>query len=560
MKIWVSAALVALFLSGIFSQGCNFLEQPAVTNEASKVAKFSHAIVAEQSCSSCHETLRPAPVAGVPHGQSADCAICHRIGPSWKALQNFTHKPLPSSCVLCHEVNRPKPEHFGKQDCFSCHEAGQNQDVGFRFTHKNFELRSIATCLPCHESRRKSPDHFAGQDCASCHLDSTRSWAQSTSSPHPQNNPVPVNCNGCHERDRPQVTQKQPGHFGADDCILCHESRTVEGGKFVYTHSANQNSLKSCLPCHADKRPEAMIGRFTHQVFGAGDCFKCHQDSKVWSGGVFKHDPAPVQSCLPCHEANRPPAVTHGFSHQKAGDCLSCHQFNQPWSRTVYVHPRGLSECASCHEARRPVSSHYGSVDCLGCHLEVGKSWKAVSPHPAQNSTLKTCSNCHEQKRPDKTIFPTVNPSAPKPTVLSHFGDKDCNLCHVSKNSGVSNWKFQHSAGGTLEASCFPCHNTGAPIGVVKRFDHETFGSGDCIGCHKKAAPNWSGAVFGHNPAPKRNCGECHEVERPTKLGEHHFSHAKAGDCLFCHQNSKPWKKGYYQHGVGSIGGCDRCH
>jgi len=121
-----TAALVAVLavLATFILARCGF-NRPAVNEAAFLRPKIDHAKFAS-NCVSCHEARRPAAIDVTPHGNSQDCADCHRYiteDPLWTSFGQFSHVPAPTACIPCHGSLRPKanPHPDTKADCVGCH-------------------------------------------------------------------------------------------------------------------------------------------------------------------------------------------------------------------------------------------------------------------------------------------------------------------------------------------------------------------------------------------------------------------------------------------------------
>jgi hypothetical protein len=101
--------------------GCGF-GKPKVSNQEWNSPRFDHARFSD-SCATCHEDDRPAPVYQTPHGNGLDCVSCHRYTTekTWGSYLQFSHSPAPKSCNFCHGSMRPAPPHTQSDDCVTCH-------------------------------------------------------------------------------------------------------------------------------------------------------------------------------------------------------------------------------------------------------------------------------------------------------------------------------------------------------------------------------------------------------------------------------------------------------
>jgi hypothetical protein len=220
---------------------------------------FDHALLLTD-CASCHESKRPAPKDGVAHGGGKSCELCHKYDASktWAnvvAESTFDHKPMPSTCVTCHEGDRPSATHNAGQDCVKCH------------TNPDWSVVKSATASFSHD-------------------------------------PKPVTCEGCHNRPEIVGTRAYPnqgpptgfdaadktaagsGHYIGKDCSSCHGTPPEGNTEFMFTHSKPATGF--CLPCHFNKGKGEHAGSSTVTLTGFGNCFNCHKSydkagSRSWA-------------------------------------------------------------------------------------------------------------------------------------------------------------------------------------------------------------------------------------------------------------------------------------
>ncbi len=531
----------------IIGQGC-LVEKPKVGESfSSSRVLFSHQGL-ESSCVQCHESDRPAPKNGIVHGNSKDCALCH-VSTGWKDTSNaFGHSPLPTNCISCHENRRPTQtilsppaqalnNHFTGQDCFSCHQVPMSTQGPFMFTHRSASLQQVTTCKNCHEANRLNASHYPGQDCAGCHSDTT-TWKVSSGSPHPTNANI-TTCISCHETKRPISTVYPApggtvsGHFAGQDCFKCHNPKTTTLTTWVFNHTANGQARTTCLPCHTAKRPA--------NHYGTQDCVSCHSPSTPWNTSGYTPHPtnSGLTSCNSCHNSNRPANTVYPApggtvtGHFTTQDCYSCHN---PKTTT-------LTTWVFNHSA-----NNQPRTTCLPCH---------TAKRPANHYGTQDCKNCHLPSNPWTTSTYTPHPTntgltscnschnnerptttaypAPGGTVTGHFTTQDCYSCHNPKTTTLTTWVFNHTANGQARTTCLPCHTAKRPA------NH--YGTQDCVSCHNPASP-WN--VSGYSPHPTNNatltsCNSCHTADRPINTvypapGGTVSGHFGTTDCYSCHK------------------------
>jgi Class III cytochrome C family len=107
---------------------------PKVGDQQTVRPTFEHgAFLADNTCSSCHGTQRPAPIDDEVHGGGGECQECHvpkddRSG--WLPVNSYSHNPKPTSCNKCHAHKRPPEPHPQKTDCVSCHNTKSFTNLG----------------------------------------------------------------------------------------------------------------------------------------------------------------------------------------------------------------------------------------------------------------------------------------------------------------------------------------------------------------------------------------------------------------------------------------------
>ena len=107
--------------------GCT-ARTPGVSGGQYVKPAFQHAqFIGANSCGSCHEVQRPAPLEGAVHGGGADCLKCHTPkddNSGWLPVLAFNHQPTPTECLSCHAADRPAAPHPQVTDCVACHVVG----------------------------------------------------------------------------------------------------------------------------------------------------------------------------------------------------------------------------------------------------------------------------------------------------------------------------------------------------------------------------------------------------------------------------------------------------
>lgn len=437
------------------------------------------------------------------------------------------------------------------------------------FDHTKFYNSS---CVQCHEENRPStvPPHGNGGDCMSCHTPvpnsfGVRSWTNVTNFNH---TPAPATCMNCHENKRPLTSEPhKAGQWGAkQDCVSCHTHPSWKPAKFDHV-----KPLTTCIECHRtvtkDDRP---LPKTSHpsDFYNQIDCIQCHTNStnnKKWTDVTFNHkthSPTPT-SCITCHEIKRPLSHTINpkISGMDKGDCKSCHTNTTDWKQAVaFNHETAQpTSCVGCHATSIPSNQpthpspvgNYSKIDCIKCHTydqtTSARSWKKlVFNHFTHTPAPTACIDCHK----------TVNDS--RPTSKSHMtgsrSTKDCATCH--KYDGVLLWTnftpFNHIAIDAGER-CDSCHNSSVKSLTSKPVNHINT-TMDCKTCHSNSA--WKPATFAHS-ATDTNCSSCHNGTNATGKTATHVPTTQ--QCSVCHASQTAWKPATYVH-AGTDTDCKSCH
>jgi hypothetical protein len=197
----------------------------------------------------CQPTWPPAADPSFPlvgRHEPLACVACH---PADRALG-----PVPAACASCHEAARPADHYAG--DCGECHTPYGWDDIVV--DHTFFPLTEAhalpcdachadgyggldPACASCHEADRP-PDHFGTQDCGSCHVPTN--WGDATFD-HDDLFPLPHHgvgdCGSCH---------LEPGSYASFSCIDCHEHARAETDEDHDEVSGYEHTSDACLRCH----------------------------------------------------------------------------------------------------------------------------------------------------------------------------------------------------------------------------------------------------------------------------------------------------------------------
>ncbi len=411
---------------------------------------FSHAKITGQ-CAQCHAPTEPfaaLPKAGFTHPAygAADCGGCH-VTSSWKGgtrapnnafdpgrsasvradvptfagttITRLTAKTQSLPMVMNHQATAVPNAVLA--DCATCHQdaaAGSYFPGVLHAALANAGVAQPVKCAECHTASQ--PDGFVGP----------LATAPARTPPSGEMRHEAVAWVNGARGTAPLVTA---------DCVTCHTPETdvgtgsftlgAGGGKVTFhaaLTTARQPQPTSCLDCHANSRPVALLtaanaalptGRVMDHTApeALGDCSSCHASASTWTGGVFHRAGAPRPStCESCHGQERPtstagwkstsytrspfdyvsnPAATPPTSHGGGEDCAVCHAATDRWEGGVFAHGPGTlaaTTCAACHTTQRPAAvvqgfNHAlnGTGDCRGCHqatVAAGRYVDLVNP------------------------------------------------------------------------------------------------------------------------------------------------------------------------------------
>ncbi|MFW7380096.1 MAG: hypothetical protein ACOH5I_14880 [Oligoflexus sp.] len=161
------------------------------------------------------------------------------VNPNDDALLTL-HKDL-SSCVSCHEINRPAPPHVASQDCVNCH------------SYPGFDNIQAFSHLPKPET------------CEDCHARPTTTASRAYPNQGPPVDFDPNNPNSIGS-----------GHYVGKDCVTCHNTPAEGSTVFSFTHSTPRTDF--CLPCHFNDAEEEHAGDGDAMLQNLGNCFSCHMN------------------------------------------------------------------------------------------------------------------------------------------------------------------------------------------------------------------------------------------------------------------------------------------
>jgi hypothetical protein len=568
------------------------------------VKTFDHSNVS--NCITCHESRRP--ISLQPHssgnwGEKDDCMSCH--SPTKWNIVFFDHSKELVSCVECHrnsiKDDRPliKNEHpslkYNTLDCASCHNKDKWNNLSFNH-HKPFP----SSCINCHEKQR--PDSHINNtiipgmknaDCESCHT-SSNTWSEHSSFDHEIRKPV--SCSQCHIINLPSVLHPSPvGNYSKIDCFNCHTYSLSPLGskswtKIIFTRLHKPDPV-ACVLCHKEINDSQPIN-FSHKTGSRlnNDCKSCHvfDDLFKWQNFTnFNHTIVqPTERCDNCH--NITTKLTSKPQNHKSTtlDCRSCHIISD-WKNATFVHDLSNDNCISCHNSIDSVGKNLNHVptinQCSSCHNQIAFKPTIVKTHSVE--IIATCFDCHNgivnitskgssHKKINTDCSRCHNPNAWTPAIFTHQStDSICNSCHNSVfapgiNSNhiptinqCSSCHDQTAFNPTLikthsvekVTTCLNCHN-GTTMATYKSINHiiTTF---DCSRCH--SLTDWKSAKFSHISSDV-DCISCHNGNVTIGVTSNHIP--TINQCSSCHNQVSFKPTVSLAHSVENISTCLNCH
>jgi hypothetical protein len=322
------------------------------------------------------------------------CGQCHRNGKKFR--------DAPSGCNGCHGNDDPHGGSLGAE-CSRCHDAATWARTRFNHDTTGFRLMGAhakASCASCHPDKKLGATPTACSDChrmddvhhgrrgllcGDCH-DVVR-WDRATfdhdtrtdfplRASHAEvpceschsgarlDDPLPRDCQGCHEGDDPHR-----GHLGAR-CAACH-GETDWRDTVRFDHDTIRfplvglHGLVPCEQCHLTTAYED----------APVTCVDCHAKNDVHASSLGS-------ACATCHNPAGWPLWR--FDHDRDTDfvldgahqglaCKGCHAVPMDESAAM------KTTCVSCHRADDVHRGAYGS-DCARCHSTATFQGKTGKP------------------------------------------------------------------------------------------------------------------------------------------------------------------------------------
>jgi DmsE family decaheme c-type cytochrome len=259
--------------------------------------------------------------------------------------------------------------------------------------------------------------------------------------------------------------------------------------------SAQERLGAACVDCHPDQVSgfPANIHSKTAFYGRPGSCESCHP-------GALEHaqsgDPDAVsqqasQTCLKCHDQDRPLTLWRGSAHQRElVGCTSCHAVHANRPRLLTLPEENLL-CYSCHlnirselmrRSKHPLRdssspSAQGKLSCSACHNPHGAPSRGLIEARTVNDK---CYQCHFEKR--------------APVLWEHSPVKqDCLICHAAH--GSSNDKLLTTK---VPRLCQECHMQGRHQSGTLAPNSVFAFNRSCLNCHPQVhgSNSPSGAVL----------------------------------------------------------------
>ncbi len=428
--------------------------------------------------------------------QNKDCNACHparedgRPSRLFMRLADTTRDELEAlyhlHCLECHTNDQDGGETSGPVACGECHRRqpayissrepfGFDKSLHYRHVKANekkcenchhvydeaskklvYKKETESSCRDCHRDRteenRISLRQAVHQACIGCHYEMNRL--------QPGQAVGPVDCGGCHDRDRqlaiqvvdnpPRLERNQP------DFILLSAAEEDLGANKLNTvplpHSAHEGFAENCRVCH-------------HETLSP--CKECHTlAGGDKSGGVTlqeaMHEPSSDHSCVGCHDKQKTAAA-----------CAGCHGLMEQGRLSEHA-------CHICHAGPSPeilasVRSNYHSLDDFRPRAaDVALSFTA--DEIPDSVTIGVLSEEYPAVvMPHKKIIAALEKNINSSKSARHFHGREDVLCQGCHHNGSI---------GRKPALCANCHSQ--PFNERNLFKPGLYSAyhRQCIGCH----------------------------------------------------------------------------
>lgn len=206
-----------------------------------------------------------------------------------------------------------------------------------------------------------------------------------------------LDCAKCHDRVVEVLQQKGGAH--ASLCLECHQGHPP----------ADMDIIPLCSSCHVGESHFELV-----------NCLKCHEDPHAPLSIKLTHDI--TVPCLTCHVGQFEQLQANPSIHTQLA-CTACHNFHgqlQPCGNCHKPHSDTMEpdSCVKCHSAHKPLAVSYGpgivSADCGSCHVKaydvLGQTYTkhrqvgCVMCHADRHGNIPACVQCHVRPHPDVII------------------------------------------------------------------------------------------------------------------------------------------------------------
>ncbi len=365
------------------------------------------------------------------------------------------------------------------------------------------------------------------------------------------------------------------GPAANDDCLVCHDDRTlstkrgtrtvslfVDGKKFA----ASVHAPLLCTSCHADlegkdlphSTPLAKVkcgachtpeqeqhSRSLHgRALARGDalaprCTTCHGNHEILPVKDMRSAVAPLRVpllCGQCHREGTPVQMNRGIGQ---------HNILENYSESIHGEAllrKGLivaPSCISCHTAHAilPHTDPNSSIarrniaeTCTHCHAEIeqvhrktirGELWEK------QANILPACVDCHQPHKIRNVFY------------AQGMADADCLRCHANEQLRAADGRplavhaGELAASGHAKVACSQCHSE---VNASRVRSCETITRKvDCTACHEEIGQQFlrskHGQLLAQGEPNAPSCKECHgthRVLRQTRSRIPDLSHQRA--------------------------------
>jgi predicted CXXCH cytochrome family protein len=499
-----------------------------------------------------------------------DCLMCHSdstltMEKGGKKISLYVNENVfkssvhgDASCVDCHvgfdPNNIPHKKSITPVDCNSCHGISQFQDVARSKELAHFNVK----CAQCHGTHDIQPVDKIVTDkkCLSCHP--AEKGFLSSAHVKLETEKKGGGCESCHGKahDVKSVTIKgmsrRPVVLMSDSlCANCHKDAIAEIDAGVHKKAFDEGII-TCVSCHS-----AHGTQVSKELISRNACFKCHTDSKLFSGVRAANGESLTSLVMSYNHSIHSESLKRNGKGATCVDCHGSHTIKSPADQSSPVNRANIvSTCGKCHG---DVENHYLNSS----HGKAFKEGVTVAP---------VCTDCHSEH----SVTSISDPNSP---VSRSNEPKICLSCHlenpiVLKLTGVSPAfleSIKHSVhlvalskGNLKAATCSDCHGAHdmLPAGdprssVFKNNIPNTCGK---AGCHSNIASKYFDGIHGkalrsgNKDAPV--CVDCHGDHQilATSNPNSMVSNANVAQvCSNCHGSVRLTERyGLPQQSVGS--------